>query len=121
MNPNACIFQHKLFFIKYALDLFIVNLSLVLFVWPFLISKGIVKSNYNNEGIFEQTKMYLVAYGLLAPGIFLFFIAAVTTQEALPPASLLLFFYSYVYVKKLVFFCRYKKQQGGNPEKSGDI
>lgn len=109
-RPDA-IFHHTFFFVRYAPDMFFVNLTLVLFVWPFLINKGVIKSDYNNEGIFEQTKMYLVVYGLLAPSIFLFFIAAVTTQEALPPASLLLFFYSYVYVKKLLFFCRYKKQR----------
>jgi len=111
LHPEACIFHHDFFLIKYALDLLIVNLAIVLFIWPFFIDKGIAEPDYNNAGPYEQTKMYLIAYGLLSPSIFLLFIAAVITREALPPVSLLIFFYNYVYIKKIVFFCRHKNKR----------
>lgn len=104
LHPEACIFHHDFFLIKYALDMFAVNLSIVLFIWPFFIDKGIVEPDYNHAGPYEQTKMYLIAYGLLFPSILLFFISSIITNEALTTATLLIIFWGYVYLKKMIFF-----------------
>lgn len=99
LHPGNANFPHHFFLFKYSLDLLFINIAIVVFLWPFLISKGIIGANYHDENKFGKAKIFLILYGLFFPGLILVFISSLVTKEAYIPSSMLLILYCYAYLK----------------------
>ncbi len=99
LHPGKTIFPHHFFLFKYSLDILFINVPMTLFIWPFLISKGIIGANYHDENEFGKAKIYLVINSLIFPGLILVFISSLITKEAYIPFSMLFIYYCYGLVK----------------------
>lgn len=106
LHPGNANFPHHFFLLKHSLDLLFINGALVMFVWPFLISKGILGANYNNESELGKAKIFLVLYGLFFPGLILVFISSLITKEAYIPSSLIFILYCYGCLKNGYIFLK---------------
>ena len=58
LHPGSGDFPHNFFLFKYSLDLLFINGAVVMFIWPFLISKGIVGANYHDEMSLGKQKYF---------------------------------------------------------------
>lgn len=107
LHPGNANFPHPFFLVKYSLDIFFVNLALVMFVWPFLINKGVIGANYHDEDELGRAKIFLVLNGMYSPSIILLFVSSFITREAFIPVSLIVLLYCYGYSKNCyVYFIK---------------
>ncbi len=106
LHPENANFPHYYFLFKYAIDILFLNVSLAMFIWPFLIERGIIGADYRDENDFGKAKIFLVIYALIFPGIFLVFISAWLTREAHIPSSIILLMFLYGYLKNSYVYFR---------------
>jgi hypothetical protein len=112
LHPGNANFPHHFFLIKYSWDIVVINIVLVLFIWPFLISKGIIGENYLNENEFGKAKISLVIIGLVLPGLLLLFISSLITKVAYIPSGFMFIYFGYGCLKNgHIYFIKRKTEQ----------
>ena len=99
LHPGNANFPHDFFLFKYSLNFLFVNVALVIFIWPFLISKGVLGANYHDEDEFGKAKVFLVLNGMYSPSLILVFISSFITNEAFVPIGLITLFFCYNYLE----------------------
>jgi hypothetical protein len=80
MHPDNMDFPHDFFLLKYAADIAILNLVILMFAYPYLLSNGLIVSNYNESNEVEKAKSILVIYSIFLPGITLVCISGILAE-----------------------------------------
>jgi len=106
LHPGNVNFPHPFFLFKYSLEILFISIAIVLFIWPILISKGVIGANYHTENEVGKAKIYLVLYGMIFPGLLLVFFSCLITNVDLIPISMLLVLFCYGYLKNVYIFIR---------------
>ncbi len=111
LHPGNSAFPHHVFLLKHALDILFINISVAFFIWPFLISNGVVGANYHEENEIGKAKITLALGALVLPGLLLVFISAWITKEAVIPVTLIIILYGYAILKNSYIY--FSKGQDG--------
>jgi hypothetical protein len=105
-HPGNADFPHDFILFRYALDILFVNIVMVFAIWPLLVEKKVIGSNYHEENKFGKSKIFLILNGLYFPGILLILISSWLTKTAHVPATLITILYSYGILKNGVILLR---------------
>lgn len=112
-HPSNTNFPHHFFLFKYSLDILFINGAIVMFIWPFLISMGILGANYHEEDKLGKAKIFLVIYSLFFPGLMLVLIASLITKTANIPCIMIFILYCYGCLKNGYIYLIEKQKMGG--------
>ncbi len=105
LHPGNMNFPHHFFLLKHAFDIAFFNFAILMFFYPFLMSRGVITSNYHDENEFGKAKTILVIYTIMLPGIVLICVAGILAN--ILPATLIMILFGYVYLKNAyIFFTR---------------
>ena len=110
LHPGNANFPHDFFLFKYAIDILLINISFVMFIWPFLIKRGVIGADYRTENSFGKAKISIVLYAILFPGLFLVFVSSWVTGEAYIPSTMIMLLFIYGYSKNsYLYFLKRRK------------
>jgi len=108
LHPGNMDFPHHFFLLKYAFDIAFLNFAILMFVYPFLLSSGVITSNYHDENEFGKAKTILVIYTIMLPGMTLISVAGLLAK--MTPAVLIMILFGYMYLKNSYIFFLKKRE-----------
>lgn len=110
LHPWKADIPHDNFFIKYALDIFIYNVVVLMLILPFLMEKGIISSDYHNDNQIGKAKFKFVVLTIVLPGTLSVLIAFTIVNLMRYIILLMACIFLYVYIESIFLLLRNRKK-----------
>lgn len=102
LHPGNMNFPHNYFLLKYAGDIALLNFAILMFIYPSLINKGYISTNYHGDNISGKSKSIFVTYSIMLPGMILLCTAGILAKFA--PFFIIAILFCYFYLKNCYFY-----------------
>lgn len=103
IHPGKADLPHNFFLIKYAIDIFMINVAILMIFIPYLMEKGIITSDYHNDDKHEQAKFKFFILTITLPGILLLFFSLFIVDYFNNLIIILFIIFVYVYLESIFF------------------
>jgi len=113
LHPGNMDFPHHFFLLKYAIDIAFLNFAILMFIYPFLMKKGLVSVNFHDENEVGKARSILVIYSIILPGMALVCVAGFLAK--IVPFVLIMILFGYVYLKNsYIIFVKNRTGRNGD-------